>query len=150
MEIVSFQFCYNSPMIQYPLKSASAVYKARGMYGIVEPFTRFDNYSICDSQGMQYRLAQENEKKQALKKQEMYLFPNPSNHVLNIELTNNTGMVHYQITNTLGQIILSWENENLQQVLNLINLGLSNGLYYVQAKSADGKAYQQKFVYQKQ
>jgi len=133
-----------------PLKSASAVYKARGMYGIVEPFTRFDNYSICDSQGMQYRLAQEKEEEQTLKNQEMYLFPNPSNNILNIELTNNTGMVHYQITNTLGQMILSWENENLQQVLNLINLGLSNGLYYVQAKSADGKTYQQKFVYQKQ
>jgi len=45
-------------MIYCPLKSSSAVYKAGGMYGIVEPFTRFDNYSICDSQGMQYRLAQ--------------------------------------------------------------------------------------------
>lgn len=28
------------------------------MYGIVEPFARFGNYSICASQDMQHRLAQ--------------------------------------------------------------------------------------------
>jgi hypothetical protein len=35
---------------QCPLKSASAVFKAREMYAIDHPLANFDNYAICSNQ----------------------------------------------------------------------------------------------------
>jgi len=67
---------------QCPLKSAAAVYKARSMYALVHPFTRFDNYSICNAQGMQYRAAQQTGvTKPAVS---MQIYPNPNSGQLNI------------------------------------------------------------------
>jgi len=132
------------------LKSASAVYKARGMYGIVEPFTRFDNYSICHSQGMQYRLAQEKEEKEVVKQEKFNVYPNPNAGLLQIELYEIDEIANFEIVNTLGQIVHQWQNSDARQSLDLNKLQLSAGMYYIRVSQLDGSSMQQKFIYQKQ
>ena len=135
---------------QCPLKSASAVYKARGMYGIVEPFTRFDNYSICDSQGMQYRLAQENPEEEVIEQEKFRIYPNPNLGLLQIELYEINDMAYFEIVNTLGQIVHQWQNSDARQSLDLNKLQISAGMYYIRVIQLDGSSMQQKFIYQKQ
>ena len=135
---------------QCPLKSASAVYKARGMYSIVEPFTRFDNYSICASQGMQFRLAQEEQEEEQLIEREMFMvYPNPNAGLLQIEINKIDGLAQFEIVNTLGQSILQWQHSDARQSLDLNKLQFSSGLYIVEfshIKSA--QTFRKRFVYE--
>lgn len=132
---------------QCPLKSAAAVYKARSMYALVHPFTRFDNYSICNAQGMQYRAAQQTEAtKPAVSIQ---IYPNPNSGQLNISWSEISGNVNYTLINALGQIVKKWNSADVLQSLDLNKTGIGNGLYIIQAQSEDGKMHQQKFIYQR-
>lgn len=135
---------------QCPLKSATAVYKARGMYSIVEPFTRFDNYSICASQGMQYRLAQEKEEEEAIEHEKLMVYPNPNAGLLHIEMNEIDDVAQFEIVNTLGQTILQWQHSDARQSLDLNKLQISSGMYYIRVKQANASIMQQKFIYQKQ
>ena len=135
---------------QCPLKSASAVYKARGMYGIVEPFTRFDNYSICDSQGMQYRLAQENPEEEVIEQEKLMVYPNPNAGLLHLDLIGIDSPVNFEIVNTLGQTVHQWQHSDARQTIDLDKLQISAGMYYIRVIQLDGSSMQQKFIYQKQ
>jgi len=136
---------------QCPLKSATAVYKARGMYAIAYPYTRFDNYSICATQGLQYRMAQAEQTQQKVEEVKVLLvFPNPSSGIINIQLSGNNNPAFYKIINSLGQQLYNWQNQEELQTVNLATLGFSSGVYYIEAQIPEGKTYRQKFVYQKQ
>ena len=135
---------------QCPLKSAAAVYKARGMYAIAYPYTRFDNYSICATQGLQYRMAQAEQTQQKAEEVKVLLvFPNPSSGMINIQLSGNNNPAFYKIINSLGQQLYNWQNQEELQTVNLATLGFSSGVYYIEAQIPEGKTYRQKFIYQK-
>jgi hypothetical protein len=126
-----------------PLKSASAVYKARRMYSILHPFTNFDNRAICLEQGMQYRIGNANQNQSQLLITEIN-----GNFVVNFE---GAGTIkHLTIINTLGQIITSWQTNQKQENININALNLSNGLYIIHATTTDGKIDTKKFIYKKQ
>jgi hypothetical protein len=126
-----------------PLKSASAVYKARRMYSILHPFTNFDNRAICLEQGMQYRIGNANQNQSQLSITE-------SNGNLLVKFEGEGSIKQLTIINTLGQIITSWQTNQKQENININALNLSNGLYIIHATTTDGKMDTKKFIYQKQ
>lgn len=137
-------------MIYCPLKSSTAVYKARGMYGIVEPFTRFDNYSICASQGLYYRLAAQ-DTNQSKKLEKLILFQNPTSDKLTVFLQSEIKEDYsIEIFNLLDQII--YKNENLANeiTLKLDELQLSSGNYFItMTQNSTGQAFRSRFIYKK-
>ena len=70
--------------------------------------------------------------------------------MLNIQLIGNNTLTSYKIIYSLGQQIHSWQNIEEIHSLNLLTLGFSSGVYYIEAQTQEGKGYRQKFVYQKQ
>jgi hypothetical protein len=133
---------------QCPLKSAAAVYKARSMYALVHPFTRFDNYSICNAQGMQYRASQQTDNTKP--SNAIQLYPNPSTSHLTIDMQKDYGKVSFVIYNALGQKVHRWQSNEIIQNIDLVVLKLSSGLHVLQAQAEDGKVYLEKFIYQNQ
>jgi hypothetical protein len=138
-------------MIQCPLKSASAVYKARGMYGIVEPFTRFDYYSICKSQGVYFRLTAQytNESK---KEEKLILFPNPTSDKLTVFLQSEIKEDYsIEIFNLLGQQIFEKKNCSNNFSIPLNTLKLSAGTYILCLKQLNtGKVFRERFQFSNQ
>ena len=132
---------------QCPLKSAAAVYKARGMYSIVDPTANFDDYSICLSQGMQYRTAnplQNNVDGDIIIKQ--------LDQTLQVNYTGKSSLQSIRILNNLGQVLTQWQSaiaNNQQQTISINNLNMQNGLYILQAQSADGNITNRKFIFTK-
>ena len=81
---------------------------------------------------------------------DIFVFPNPSNGQLTIELKGIKEIAHFQIINTLGQQLHQWQNTDNVLSVNLNVLGLSSGLYHLHAQTEEGKIYRKKFLYQKQ
>jgi hypothetical protein len=130
-----------------PLKSASAVYKARGMYSIVDPTANFDDYSICLNQGMQYRTTntQQNNVDGDITIKQL-------DQTLQVNYTGKSSLQSIRVLNNLGQILTQWQSattNSQQQTINLSNLNIQNGLYILQAQSANGKFSNRKFIYTK-
>jgi uncharacterized repeat protein (TIGR01451 family) len=76
---------------------------------------------------------------------QLKVFPNPANEVLNINLQNNI-IENCIITNTLGQMVYSSANEinnNHKIQLNISNL--NSGIYFVKVRSGNG-SYNAKFI----
>ena len=126
-----------------PLKSASAVYKARRMYSILHPFTNFDNRAICLEQGMQYRIGNTNQNQSQLSITE-------SNGNLLVKFEGEGNLKQLSILNPIGQTITSWQTNQKQENLNINSLNLSNGFYIIHATTTNGKIDTKKFIYQKQ
>jgi hypothetical protein len=133
-------------MIQCPLKSASAVYKARGMYGIVEPFTRFDYYSICKSQGVYFRLTAQytNESK---KEEKLILFPNPTSDKLTVYLQSEIKEDYsIEIFNLMGQQVFEKKKCSNSISISFDSFNLSAGTYVVALKqTTTGKVFRERF-----
>jgi hypothetical protein len=130
-----------------PALGGSAVYMARSMYAFVHPFARFDNYSICNAQGMQYRIAQQTEPVKPT--ESMLIYPNPNSGQLNISWSEISENVNYTLLNSLGQIMKQWNSTDVLQSLDLGKTGISNGIYFIKAQSENGKMHHQKFIYQR-
>jgi len=76
---------------------------------------------------------------------QLKVFPNPANEVLNINLQNNN-IENCIITNALGQTVYNSANEinaNYKIQLNISNL--SAGVYFVKVRASNG-SYNAKFV----
>ena len=71
------------------------------------------------------------------------LFPNPTNSILNIALQNNNYPTTLEITNTLGQVVLS---KNITENNTLLNVSeFTKGIYVMSLKS-DNKTTTQKLI----
>jgi hypothetical protein len=74
--------------------------------------------------------------------------PNPANDLLSIELkTTNDINATIEITNTLGQVVLSSSLKNNKEVLNITHL--SNGVYFVKVLSINKQIGFKKIVVQR-
>jgi hypothetical protein len=126
---------------QCPLKSASAVYKARSLYSIIHPFTDFDNRAICLGQGINYRVAnnQDNSKLEITQ----------NANILNVTYSGIGNLQRLKLINVLGQELFAWQTNQKQEQINLNSLHLQNGIYILQAVSEDGKTTTKKFNYRK-
>jgi adenylate cyclase class IV len=126
---------------QCPLKSAAAVYKAREMYAIDHPLANFDNYSICSNQGIQYRLGNTSTNNDVKVVQ--------ISNQLQIEVVGKGEYQNYRILNSLGQLVHQWQSNNKVQSLELEHKLQTNGIYILQAQSANGNQSSKKFIYTK-
>lgn len=131
---------------QCPLKSSAAVYKARSLYAIFNPHTSFNNHAICQSQGMQYRMANTNQSQSQLSIAQ-------SGNLLQVNYSGNGHISQLKLINTLGQVLSQWQSsisENQKQEnLDINSLNLAIGIYILQAISTDGKINNQKFSFNK-
>jgi hypothetical protein len=74
--------------------------------------------------------------------------PNPANDILAIELnTTNDINATIEISNTLGQVVLSSSLKNNKEVLNITHL--SNGVYFVKVLSINKQIGFKKIVVQR-
>jgi uncharacterized repeat protein (TIGR01451 family) len=76
---------------------------------------------------------------------QLKVFPNPANELLNINLQNNN-IENCTITNALGQMVYSSANEiNANHKIQLNISHLSAGVYFVKVSAGDG-SYNAKFI----
>jgi uncharacterized repeat protein (TIGR01451 family) len=76
---------------------------------------------------------------------QLKVFPNPANEILNINLQNNN-IENCIITNALGQMVYSSANEiNANHKIQLNISHLSAGVYFVKVSAGDG-SYNAKFI----
>ena len=126
---------------QCPLKSASAVYKAREMYALDYPLQNFDNYLLCANQGIQYRQGNTNTIN--------VINVSQLSDRLQIEIVGETDFLNYRIINSLGQLVYQWSSNNKVQNITLENIIHAPGLYILQAQNSDGIQSIKKFIYTK-
>ena len=80
---------------------------------------------------------------------EVFLFPNPANNVLNIQFKNPVdGKLNVSISNVQGSIIRNAIFENSTRQLQLNTSGISSGIYFVQIRTGD-KVFTEKVIIQK-
>lgn len=123
---------------QCPLKSASAVFRAREMYAIDNPLTNFDNFQLCAEQGIQYRYGNN---------KDANIEVTQKANQLHIELQGSEGIVTFMIYNSLGQLMHQWNSKSEQQTLDVKNILPNNGMYILQAQNEDGIYNSKKFIY---
>jgi len=76
---------------------------------------------------------------------QLNVFPNPANEVLNINL-QNSAIQNCIITNALGQTVYSSANEiNANHKIQLNISNLSAGVYFVKVRASNG-SYNAKFI----
>ncbi len=76
------------------------------------------------------------------------VLPNPANDILSIELkTTNDINATIEITNTIGQVVLSSSLKNNKEVLNITQL--SNGVYFVKVLSTNKQIGFKKIIVQR-
>jgi hypothetical protein len=126
---------------QCPLKSASAVFKAREMYAIDHPLANFDNYQLCAYQGIQYRIGNTSTNNDVKVVQ--------ISNQLQIEVVGKVEYQNYRILNSLGQLVHQWQSNNKVQSLELEHKLEASGMYILQAQSANGNQNSMKFIYTK-
>lgn len=132
---------------QCPLSHGLAVYKARGIQMGYKPNVGYDNQAICNLVGLQYRKPNQQTDKQKLLLQ---AYPNPSNGSLSIALQGNTNRYSInaiRLVNVMGQEVyqLPFNSEEIE--LDLRSLGISAGIYLLQAKVSSGEVLQTKIIY---
>ena len=75
---------------------------------------------------------------------EIKFFPNPTNGLLNLEITQFQSSIIY-VLNSLGQVILNQISENI----NLIDLrDFENGIYFIQVNKNNKPIYRSKIIKQ--
>lgn len=108
----------------------------------------YDNQAICNLVCLQYRKPNQQTNNQKLVLQ---VYPNPSNGLVKLQLPASGPYQLFVCTtiNALGEIVKKWNSAHELHILDLGKAGISNGLYFIQAQSEDGKMHQQKFIYQR-
>ncbi len=68
---------------------------------------------------------------------EVTVYPNPSNGIITVSSTNNTGKMDISVINTLGQTVKTETGKNPKEV-TLDMTSLSRGVYYIKIQMNDG------------
>ena len=77
------------------------------------------------------------------------IYPNPANSVLNVEIPDGTQFDRFQLVNTAGQIVKVFNEENLKPGLNNLNIsGIESGIYILTSR-INGQEYTKRLVISK-
>jgi hypothetical protein len=115
---------------QCPLSGGPAVYRARSLYFLVDPFMSYDDANNCLQQGYLYR-------KGISARAKSYLYPNPASNEINIIYSISDDAV-INILNTMSQVVYSMNiNKDIYQTAIDVSQ-YSNGLYSYQIINKNG------------
>lgn len=125
---------------QCPLSGGAAVYRARGMYQSATGFVFFDDTDLCQQQNISWKKAE------IPKKQDIKVYPNPTQNQLNIEFGKEYLGATVVVYNALGQLV---KQTNLPKetkgVYTFSVAEMSAGVYYIRIAND----YSQKIIVQK-
>jgi hypothetical protein len=109
---------------QCPLSGGPAIYRARSLYFLIDPFMSYDDANNCLQQGYLYR-------KGISARAKSYLYPNPASTEINIIYSISDDAI-INILNSMGQVVYSLKlnNETYQTTIDISHY--SNGLYSYQ------------------
>jgi len=133
-----------------PLTGADAVYKARGLVYSYNPTATFDDEANC-SPVYGYRISKPETEGKVPATESIMLYPNPSSGILNVILaTKLDGRFLVRIYSSVGQRVYSLDANSKELKIDLAELGISSGLYMLEAANVDGNYLaKSKFIYEK-
>ena len=105
--------------------------------GVTEDGYYFDDFAI-------YTDANDNAGVDELSQNDVLVYPNPANNELSISLNDLVQMDKITITNELGQLVMTIYPKNPLISINIAHL--SEGLYFINAQSADKGRITKRFV----
>ena len=74
---------------------------------------------------------------------QMMIYPNPTNDILNINVSDGLTIYKVEVYNNLGQLVISKKDLTENKILDVSNL--RSGIYYLKM-NADGKQITRKFI----
>lgn len=131
-----------------PLIGGTAVFKARSLLALYNPFYYYDDHELCALQGVAYKKAQIDTS--TLKfEPKLNVFPSPSNGFITVELIGNLkGTFELNLISLTGQLIVKKETVTNQTVVDLKTLNISQGIYLVEFKHiGTAQTFRTRFVY---
>lgn len=123
-----------------PALGGSAVYMARSIVVLFNDTMAFDDDSLCVSQGVSYRQAQENENHERSSVSDLSVYPNPSSGIINIEFMewNNDEYYVLELYSSIGKGIDKILVQSKSTQLDLSKYQLGTGLLLYRCYNSKG------------
>ena len=140
-----------------PYIGGNAVYRARNIFGMINPGKHYDDLVICNSQGMykngisklqeQLNSLSEAEQRKQLAEVGVVVYPNPASTAIHINyLLNKHETATLSIYDLLGNRHKEITLYNDVNTRSISLQGLASGLYVYQFKSSSNKIYVGKLI----
>jgi len=131
-----------------PLIGGEAVFKARSLLSLYNFNFIFDDHNLCLQQGLQYRIAKQNDHAQA-PKAVLKVYPNPTSRSVTIDLQSELeGTFNLRILSLTGQTVYELNSTLNKNTIDLESVNLSQGIYLVELRhNLTTQTFRTHFVY---